>query len=48
MRRIEADATNSSTGRVKMKLYTWKWSGLGDFAMKDFLPRYYGYVSAEL
>ncbi|EUC17000.1 hypothetical protein [Paraburkholderia hospita] len=48
VRRIEADATNLPTGRVKMKLYTWKWSGLGDFAMKDFLPRYYGYVSAEL
>jgi hypothetical protein len=35
------------TGRVQMKLYTWKWSGLGDFALADFLPRYYGYISAE-
>ena len=34
-------------GTVSMKLYTWKWSGLADFSLGDFLPRYFGYISAE-
>jgi hypothetical protein len=36
------------TGQVRMKLYTWKWTGLGDFSLADFLPRYYGYISADV
>jgi hypothetical protein len=34
-------------GQVDMKLFTWRWSGPGCFKLGDFLPRYFGFVSAE-
>ncbi len=34
-------------GQVDMKLFTWRWSGPGRFTLGDFLPRYFGFVSAE-
>jgi hypothetical protein len=30
-----------------MKLFTWRWSGPGQFTLGDFLPRYFGFISAE-
>lgn len=34
-------------GQVNMKLFTWRWSGPGQFTLGDFLPRYFGFISAE-
>jgi hypothetical protein len=34
-------------GQVTMKLFTWRWSGPGQFTLGDFLPRYFGFISAE-
>lgn len=34
-------------GQVNLKLFTWRWSGPGQFSLGDFLPRYFGFISAE-
>ena len=34
-------------GQVNLKLFTWRWSGPGQFSLGDFLPRYFGFIGAE-
>jgi hypothetical protein len=35
------------TGTATMKVVTWGWSGLTDYPLKDFLPRFFGYLAAD-
>jgi hypothetical protein len=35
------------TGTATMEVVTWGWSGLTNYQLKDFLPRFFGYLAAD-
>ena len=35
------------TGTATMKVVTWRWSVFKTYQMKDFLPRFFGYLAAD-
>ncbi|MFN7920179.1 MAG: hypothetical protein U0Q16_08785 [Bryobacteraceae bacterium] len=44
VKRLTVDAAQKA---VTMKLFTWRWSNTCNYALSEFLPRYFGYICAD-